>query len=542
MSSTSILAPLKKTAQTSYSSNGYSIVKTGLTQEQIDKIKSDLTIMPNVCPGYGNQDDVEPVVLWQENAAKLYVPRYYGYKKLGVPKSMKLTEPTTINVPFKGDMREYQRQIVAAWDSHAQARGGGIINVGPGRGKTVMAIKKITELGLKTLILVHNTDLLDQWKERIEQYAPTARVGIIQAKKLSVMNKDIVIGMIQSISNPAKDKEYPAEMFKEFGLLIVDECHHIAARMFSRCLRKTCLKYTMGLSATPDRNDGLTRVLKYYLGDICYKDDSIQKTDAERELDHIPDADVRIYQYYNIARAYSEVCLNYQKKPNVTIMENHIAEFEPRTDFMLGLIPPLIAEGRKIIILTSRRDHIATILEKITERGIATCGPYVGGMKRDTLNDTKTKQILVATYKMAEEGFDCQALDTLIMATPKKEITQCAGRIMRKSKNDRTHIPLIIDIADQFSSFIKWGKQRQGYYTEQNYRTQIFKADANRTPVDITEIQAPTWKAPGGGSSQSLPKGDGEDESSGPEFEGEYKTVSIVNRVPRKDDCPYDLS
>jgi superfamily II DNA or RNA helicase len=140
---------------------------------------------------------------------------------------------------------------------------------------------------------------------------------------------------------------------------------------------------------------------------------------------------------------------------------------------VLSLLPPLIAEGRKIIILTSRRDHIADLLEQITQLGIATCGPYVGGMKLDARNETKAKQILVATYKMAEEGFDCQELDTLIMATPKKtkkSITQSCGRIMRKSKNVRTKIPLIIDVVDIFSSFGRWFKQRRQYYVSQNYR------------------------------------------------------------------------
>ena len=262
--------------------------------------------------------------------------------------------------------------------------------------------------------------------------------------------------MVQSLSNPAKDAEYPPELFAEFGMVVIDECHHIGARMFSRCLRKCAFKYTMGLSATPDRQDGLTKVFKYYLGDICYKDDAIQKTAEERLLDHIPDAKCIVYRYNSTSLSYCKEVLNYQRKPNTVIMEGNIANYAPRMEYILGLLPPLIAEGRKIIILTSRRDHIAEFIDKITARNIASVGPYVGGMKQAQLNDTKTKQILVATYNMAAEGFDCQALDTLIMATPKREIEQCTGRIMRKKKNDRVHTPLIIDIADEFSNFKAW--------------------------------------------------------------------------------------
>jgi superfamily II DNA or RNA helicase len=155
------------------------------------------------------------------------------------------------------------------------------------------------------------------------------------------------------------------------------------------------------------------------------------------------------------------------------------------------LLPDLIKEGRKILILTSRRNHIADILMKIEERQIATCGPYVGGMKESELEHTKQQRILVATYAMAEEGFDCQALDTLIMATPKKELEQCAGRILRKKKNDRKFIPLIIDIKDDFSNFARWFSQRNKHYKEKNYRLSFINIDGlskQFTQLSIKEI------------------------------------------------------
>jgi hypothetical protein len=472
------LKPLAKTAQTAISGKGYTILKSDMTPEQITYLKDTLTFKPKVMEGYGKPEDVRPIILWRENERKIYIPRFFGYKKIGKPKQDKLNPGQTIQLAFNGSIRPYQQEILAAWDKQAAESGGGIISVGPGRGKTVMAIAKLVQLGLKTLIVVHTSDLLDQWRERIEQYAPTARIGEIRGKTLTVMNKDVVIGMIQSLSNPKKDAHYSEELFKEFGFVIYDECHHVAAEMFNRCLRKTQFKYTMGLSATPDREDGLTNIFKYYLGDICYKDDAIQKTTEELAFDHIPDADVRVYKYLNYDPKYSRIELNYQGRPNVTTMETNIVNFAPRTEFVLSLLPPLISEGRKIIILTSRRDHIADLLEQITQLGIASCGPYVGGMKLDARNETKAKQILVATYKMAEEGFDCQELDTLIMATPKKtkkSITQSCGRIMRKSKNVRTKIPLIIDVVDVFSSFGRWFKQRRQYYVSQNYRLAEFE-------------------------------------------------------------------
>lgn len=504
------LKTLAKTATISVSNKGYTLLKSDLTPEQIEYIKHQLTFKPKVMEGYGKPEDVQPIVIWRENDRKLYIPRYFGYKKIGAPKTNKVNPGQPISLTFAGDIRPYQAEILSAWDKQAAASGGGgIISVGPGRGKTVMAIAKLVQLGLKTLIVVHTSDLLDQWRERIEQYAPAARIGEIRGKTIAVMNKDIVIGMIQSLSSPKKDADYSDELFREFGFVIYDECHHVAAEMFNRCLRKTQFKYTMGLSATPDRDDGLTNIFKYYLGDICYKDDAIQKTAEELALEHIPDADVRIYKYNNYDQRYSRVELNYMGRPNITAMETNIVNYGHRTEFVLSLLPALIAEGRKIIILTSRRDHIAELLEQITQLGIATCGPYVGGMKLDARNETKAKQILVATYKMAEEGFDCQELDTLIMATPKKtrkSITQSCGRIMRKAKHTRQKIPLIIDIVDNFSSFIRWFKQRREYYVSQNYRVAEYEVTvtepANQVFADSFKmkcLQEPTWipgKAP----------------------------------------------
>lgn len=495
-----------KLTSTTLSRNGYAIAKNELTNTQIERIKANMTVKPKVVPGYG-PDEVEPFTLFNETETHLYVPRYYGLRKIGKPKYDMMNEGRRIQINFVGSMREYQQTILSAWDKHARQYGGGIISVGPGRGKTVMAISKIAELGLKTLILVFNSDLLTQWEERIQEYTPNARVGRIRGKEISVLDKDIVIGMVQSLSNPSKDDEYPAELFAEFGMVVIDECHHIGARMFSRCLRKCAFKYTMGLSATPNRQDGLTKVFKYYLGDICYKDDAIQKTIEERQLDHIPDAKTIVYRYNSSALSYCKEVLNYQRKPNTVVMESNIANYTPRIEYILSLIPPLIAEGRKIIILTSRRDHIAEFVEKITQRNIATVGPYVGGMKQEHLNDTKTKQILVATYNMAAEGFDCQALDTLIMATPKREIEQCTGRIMRKKKNDRIHTPLILDIADEFSNFKAWTQKRIKFYKDKNYKIQEYDVNANNNPITVTLKHDWPWTPktilPDSGSSSS---------------------------------------
>ena len=141
----------------------------------------------------------------------------------------------------------------------------GLVSVYTGWGKTCAALWIASELKLKTLIIVHTENLLQQWKERINDFLGITNddIGVIQGPKIDITDKKICIGMIQSISM----KDYPIGTFKDFGLTLMDEVHHFSSRMFSRIFYKIGTKYNLGLSATLTRSDGLTKVIKYFLGD-----------------------------------------------------------------------------------------------------------------------------------------------------------------------------------------------------------------------------------------------------------------------------------
>ena len=469
--------------KTSLSNQGYSIYKSKITNDQLEQIRSDLTIKPFVVPGYGNEDDITPYKLYKENTEKIYVPYYYGVALYGKADKIKLAEPEpaamTWNPAFP--MRPYQIDIINTYMTKAREIGGGLISVGCGRGKTVMGLKIAQELNLKTLILVHKEFLLNQWVERINQYMPSCRIGYIQGKKLDIARKDIVIGMIQTLSDSRKDNAFPADMFAGFGLIIADECHHLAARQFCRSLAKYPIRHTLGLSATPERADGLTRVFKYYLGDIVYKDAEIQKTEEELAIEHIPDSTVEIYNYRNVDMAYCKEILNFKKKPATTNMETNVSVYLPRTKFILSFLPRLIEEGRNILILSSRREHINQMEELIKDMAIPDCtvGQYVGGMAQDKLDISATMRVILATYTMVSEGFDCKRLNTLIYGTPYKNIEQSVGRILREEKKNRRVIPLIIDVFDVFSSFKNWNRARETYYKKKGYPMKIYDAEVS---------------------------------------------------------------
>ena len=496
----SAMASVKESVKTSISNQGYSIYKNKITENEIEKIKNELTIKPFTCPGYGNEEDVTPYNLYKENDVKIYVPYFYGRNKYGVPEVLKLKEPETINIAFASNrlMRPYQQDIIKTYIDSAIKTGGGIISVGCGRGKTVMGLKIAEELKVKTLILVHKEFLMNQWVERIKEYLPDARVGYIQGKKLDIQRKDIVIAMIQSLSDPRKDKDYPENLFESFGLVIADECHHLAARQFCRSLAKYPFKYTLGLSATPDRADGLARVFKHYLGDIVYKDSEIEASAEDIEMNNIPNSNVELYIYKmasgGIDLKYNKEEINYMKKPNIVTMKSNIANCHHRTKFLLSFLPRLINEGRTILILSCRRAHITEmekmINELVIEKNLPECtvGLYVGGMKQENLDISATKRVIIATYDMAEEAFDCKSLNTLIYATPHKNIKQAVGRILREEKKKRVFIPLIIDVQDVFSTFNGWNKIREKYYKGEGYPMKIFEVLV-KSKTDIPEVK-----------------------------------------------------
>jgi len=471
---------------------GYILRKSKCSDQELSKVKKELTVQPLFIPGYGS-DEPEKYKIYQENANKLYLPVYYGIKNFGSPEVIKTNQGLKINCPFNGSLRPIQKKIVKTYfdslikndnenKNDIYLRGGGVISAGCGVGKTTMSLYILSTLGVKGLIVVHNEVLLNQWKERIAQYLPTARIGIIQGPKQDISEKDVVIGMLKSLGM----KKYPDYVFRDFGLVIYDECHHTSAKMFSKALSKTRFRFTIGLSATPKRKDGLTNVFLWHLGDIVFK----QKKDKDSGVNVI------IYKYLNEDPTYSKTLLNYKKKPNHVQMLTNIANCQKRNKFIASLLPPLLKEERKILILTERLseikwfyDYLESFLKSHQLEDI-TFGKYVGGMKETALEESQSCHILLGTYNMIEEGFDCKELDTLIMATPKTDIEQASGRILRLKPEDRVRPPLIIDIWDIFCNFKNKGLLRMKYYKKKDYSTKLYEVDDNLKSKTIKLISS----------------------------------------------------
>jgi superfamily II DNA or RNA helicase len=513
---------------TGLSRHGYSIPKEQFSEKALDRLKKDLTAEPIQQQGYVTQDASFPIYL--ESPKKIYLPRYYGIQKYGLPKSNKLIDTgIKANLKFDGSLRPYQINIADIYLKAAKEIGGGLISIGCGRGKTVIGLYIAASINLKTLVVVHKEFLAEQWVERIlgdpskniTGFLPTAKVGRLQGKIIDVEGKDIVIAMVQSLSQ----KDYSENMLKEFGLVIYDECHHLSAEIFSRALIKTATQFTLGLSATPDRKDGLTHVFKYFLGDIVY-------SEAQNEDKTIL---IKAIHYFNDDPIYSAEITNRMGDLNRPQMINNICSCERRNKIILDELQILMNQGRKVLILSDRKEHLKYLMDQIetkifkpsavpatdiitttttektnepikvkrkkkvivSEDGtiIDDTGPnklfgiisglYVGGMKQTDLKISEGKDIILGTYPMVSEGFDCPTLDTVILASPKSDVIQSVGRIMRKKPEDRDRQHQVIDMIDYFGTFAQQWETRKKYYRKQKYQFEEYTYDDNSVETII---------------------------------------------------------
>ena len=445
------------------SRQGYKLKKDDLSEQQIQQLKKDLTAKPHMVQGFGppNQKPVQYPIYLESNSS-YYIPRFYGIKTFGQPKKDNLDDGLPINIEFQGSLRPEQLPIQKLY---LDQQGGGIISLKCGGGKTVLALSIIASLKRKTIVLVHKDFLMTQWRERILQFLPDAKIGKIQQDTVDVENKDIVLAMVQSVSV----KEYPQEVFDQFGLAVFDECHHLGAEVFFKSMRKVSSKYMLGLSATPKRKDGLQWVFESFIGPIVYMTKDIVTEGVV----------VNVVDYHSDNEHYCKECLNYMGKPVLPKMINNICEYWPRTQKILELCKENYDIGRKVIILSDRRNHLDMMLAWLLKQGIPS-GLYVGGMKPFDLEQSQEKDVILGTFSMAAEGMDIPKLNTIILASPKSDVVQAVGRIMREKANVRKFHPLIIDINDthnNFQTFKRQCQKRITFYKKQKYKIYLHKTD-----------------------------------------------------------------
>lgn len=431
--------------------------RSGYITPDSQEVKKDLTVRPII----NNEFGFPPPAFKVFKLAKkgLCIPQFYGIEKFGQPTEDKRPEPSRMNIKFIGHLRDETHQNVAL--AKAIEAGHGVLSLPCGYGKTTVALAIACKLGLRTMIIVHKEFLANQWRERIQQFCPGASIGIIQQDKIDI-ECDFIIAMLQSLSM----KEYSFEQFESVGTVFVDEAHHVCARVFSQSLFKLCPKHIYGLSATPDRKDGLTKVLNWFMGPVFF---SVER-ENQKQVEVIP-------IQFDCKEFRDPPPTNKCGKLSLVNMITDLVENDDRNIILVKLLNKLLKTTRQILVLSDRRIHCQKLHFNFPE----TSGLYMGGMKEKDLEESSRKRIIFGTFSQAHEGLDIPSLDTVILSTPKSDIKQSIGRIMRETTGKKNH-PQIYDMVDQWSVLHAMYNKRRKVYNQGGF---CIKNDKPDVEVDL---------------------------------------------------------
>ena len=350
--------------------------------------------------------------------------------------SDKTNHGRSINVTFRGELREEQQKAMEAFAGHNI----GTLSATTAFGKTVFAIGMIAKRKVNTLILVHNKALLEQWKERLETFLEidetieeTKRgkkkkpsvIGCLYAGKNS-LHGIIDIALIQSCLSDGEAKPF----VKDYGMVIVDECHHVSSVSFEQVLRQVTATYVYGLTATPIRKDGHQPIIFMQCGKIRFT------SDAKSQMGN------QSFKRLLIPRFTTFRDITSDRKAYVQITQD-LSEDKVRNDFIIEDVKAAVQNGRTPLVLTTRTAHVrvlAQMLIPFANHVIQLIGADSAKEKRLALQNLQSipaseSLVIVATGKYIGEGFDYPRLDTLFLTMPiawKGNVEQYAGRLHRE--------------------------------------------------------------------------------------------------------------
>lgn len=382
-----------------------------------------------------------------------------------------------LDVDFTGTLRLDQETAVAAMLHHDA----GIFCAPTGFGKTVTAAAMIARRGVNTLILVHRTELLKQWKERLQSFLGVDKsvVGTIGGGKAKPTMK-IDIAVMQSLSRQGMINA----VVENYGQVIVDECHHVGAVSFDAILKRVKARYVLGLTATPMRRDGQQPIIFMQCGPIRYT--AARPASAPHDLQVI--AHTR------------QQPIELSTEAGIQAVFRHIAADPDRTAMIAAQIERAFNQGRKVLVLTERTEHLEAI--RMALAAMVPC-PFVlhGRMskkQRDALIadldalPPNAPRVLLATGKLVGEGFDHPPLDTLVLAMPvswKGTLQQYAGRLHREHAT-KTDVRIVDFVDAGHPALLRmWGKRQHGYRA-MGYRMVESSAVNDPTPDALRSQQS----------------------------------------------------
>ena len=365
-----------------------------------------------------------------------------------------------IDIKFNGELREEQRQALDEMLKYEN----GILEAPTGFGKTVICCKLIEERNVNTLIITFNLSLLKQWKVRLKEFLDIDEVGQIGDGTNNPTNK-IDVASIKTIYNDGKFNN----VVKNYGMIIIDECHHSSAYTYEAALNTVNAKYVYGVSATPEKENGHTPIIKMQCGDIRYKVDM-------KEYNKKLNLSMKVYAKSVHLNFVNKNISDYKINEIYDLISNDVL----RNEEVIKDIKKEFEKGKNLLVLTERIDHLEYFYKKlsnITNNIIV----YRGGLSKkilknyDELNNNiknnNENKIIIATSSCIGEGFDDSSLEVLFLTMPISSINrivQYTGRLHRKNENKKEII--VYDyIDDNFSMIRNMFLKRKKAYEKVGY-------------------------------------------------------------------------
>ena len=372
-----------------------------------------------------------------------------------------------IDLQFTGKLYDEQKDALKALLKEDV----GILSAGTGFGKTVVASALIAERNVNTLILVQSHALLEQWKKAIKQFLDITPGTIAAGKNKSTGIVDIAIvnSLIEKGSDELRHRSY------KYGMLIVDECHHVSAFSTENLVASFKAKYVYGLTATPIRRDGHQKIIFYQCGSVLYST-TTKQMNAAQDFAHyfIP----RFSSFHYVPE------LTESKNPSINQYYEKLISNSTRNELIIADVKNAVKEGRTPLILSERIEHLNILYEKLSDSAqnvIFITGRGTQKQKNETLEKLKAvpadeSLIILATGKYAGEGFDYPRIDTLMLAMPfswKGTLAQYCGRLHRNfaGKNEVQifdYVDYRIPVFDRMYQNRLKGYKHLGYSIKQN--------------------------------------------------------------------------
>jgi len=301
------------------------------------------------------------------------------------------------------------------------AQQGCVLALPCGFGKTVCALAVACLLRRKVFILVHTQFLAKQWMARCMEFVPGCKVHMWTSACELNADRDchFGIGLMQTIH------KMPSNLFANYGAVVIDECHHVPCATLQQCLPKFNARYSLGLSATPARKDGLTDYILWAIGPVAFQIAPSYEGVLMRPV------------WHNTALAPAP--------PYVPFEDRALGDAARNAKICQVVRRIRMDAGRRLLVLTQRRNHAKMLHEMLADSYL-----MIGGDEHD-MDEAGTFPIIVSTYQLVSEGFDMPSLNTIVMAMPKQDLVQCIGRITRGATDmvsSAQHRPWLVDIVD----------------------------------------------------------------------------------------------